>query len=95
MTVVRPLVSVLLLLVPGAAVAQAVDTLELAVAGAVAEGDSVPIRAVARDSAGREVSGVPINWFSNAPAVGDILPNGTLVAYRAGRVAIGAFAGGK
>lgn len=60
--------------------------------GPITAGDSVPLTAVVRDSAGHDVPDAEIHWFSADPRLAEITTRGVLVAFEAGTVRIFAFA---
>ena len=76
--------------------AQAVATVEIVPLGkALTAGDSVPLRAIARDSAGLEIPGVPVQWFTNKPDAAVITDSEVLLALDGGKVTLLARAGNR
>ncbi len=75
--------------------AQQADTAEIiAPTRSIAEGDTVQLRAIARDSSGREIAGVEFRWFSRTPNTAAVLDNGSVIGLEVGNARIGAFGGG-
>ncbi len=74
---------------PGVASAAAVASVAVTGSASVAEGDTVSLRAAARDSGRRAMTGRRAIWSSDAPAVASVDPaNGTVVGRRPGRATI-------
>ncbi|HEU5262382.1 MAG TPA: Ig-like domain-containing protein [Gemmatimonadales bacterium] len=81
-------------LLAGRGAAQQVATIEVVRPGArLIAGDSVPVRAVAKDSAGRDVSSATFRWFTNNPNAAYVTDSGMLVTLDAGRVTVIALSG--
>ena len=83
-------------LTPGPVAAQQVATIEISKPAApLRAGDSLPVRAVAKDSTGRDLSGVAFRWFTSNPSTAYVSDSGMLVLLDAGRVTVTALGGGK
>ncbi len=73
--------------------AQATSTEIVAPSGPVTEGDSIPLSTIVRDSAGHEITGEEMHWFSRDPRLAEITSQGVLLALNTGKVEVFAFAG--